>query len=96
MAEHPESLLYGPEWVHDLRDVYGDNLEANPVLDLQVQVERPDGPLAVKHRRRGIACRYDAIYAYPDSPPGTWGTSRTKLTPRVVTTPWCGPPLRWR
>lgn len=61
-----EPLLYGPDRVHDLRDVYRDHLEANPALARQVRVERPDGPLAITHRRGGIDCRYDAIYASPE------------------------------
>jgi endonuclease/exonuclease/phosphatase family metal-dependent hydrolase len=28
--------------------------------------ERPDGPLAVTHRRRGADCRYHAIYVSPE------------------------------
>lgn len=61
-----EPLLYGPERVHDLRDVYRVHLEANPDLAARVRAERPDGPLAVTHRRRGVECRYDAIYASPE------------------------------
>jgi hypothetical protein len=31
-----------------------------------VLAERPKGPLAVTHIRRGIECRYDAIYVSPE------------------------------
>lgn len=61
-----EPLLYGPDRVHDLRDVYRDYLDANPGLAARIRGDRPDGPLAVTHRRRGVDCRYDAIYASPD------------------------------
>lgn len=61
-----EPLLYGAERVHDLRDAYRAHLQANPELADRVRVSRPDGPLAVTHQRRGVACRYDAIYASPE------------------------------
>ena len=61
-----EPLLYGPDRVHDLRDVYHDHLTANPELAARVRREYPEGPTAVTHRRRGIACRYDAVYASPE------------------------------
>lgn len=61
-----EPLLYGPDRVHDLRDVYRDHLAANPELADRVRQEYPEGPLAVTHLRRGIPCRYDAVYASPE------------------------------
>lgn len=61
-----EPLLYGPDRVHDLRDVNREYLATYPELAVQVQKARPDGPLAVTHRRRGTECRYDAIYASPE------------------------------
>lgn len=61
-----EPLLYGPDRVHDLRDVYRDHLANNPDLAAHLRQTHPDGPLAVTHRRRGTDCRYDAIYASPE------------------------------
>ena len=61
-----ELLLYGPDRVHDLRDVYRDHLAANPDLAARLRRARPDGPTAVTHQRRGIECRYDAVYASPE------------------------------
>lgn len=61
-----EPLLYGVERVHDLRDVYRDHLAARPHLAAQVREKYPNGPLAVTHRRRGVECRYDAVYASPE------------------------------
>lgn len=61
-----EPLLYGPDRVHDLRDVYRDHLQARPDLTAQIQQERPTGPLAVTYRRAGVDCRYDAVYASPE------------------------------
>jgi hypothetical protein len=61
-----EPLLYGPQRVHDLSDVYRDHLQANPAEAAQVRAERPHGPLAVTYRRGKTDCRYDAIYASPE------------------------------
>ena len=61
-----EPLLYGPDRVHDLRDVYRDHLAHNPDLAAHLRQTHPDGPLEVTHRRRGTDCRYDAIYASPE------------------------------
>lgn len=61
-----EALLYGVHRVHDLRDTYREYLAGHPELAAQLRAKRPDGPLAVTHTRRGIECRYDAIYASPD------------------------------
>jgi hypothetical protein len=61
-----EPLLYGPDRVHDLGDVYRTYLSTYPERAAQVRQERPYGPLAVTHRRRGVDCRYDAIYASPE------------------------------
>lgn len=61
-----EPLLYGVDRVHDLRDVYRDHLQGQSELAQEVRNARPDGPLAVTHLRRKIACRYDAIYASPE------------------------------
>lgn len=61
-----EPTLYGPDRVHDLRDVYRDLLDQRPDLAAQAREAAPDGPLAVTHRRQGIDCRYDAIYASPE------------------------------
>jgi hypothetical protein len=58
-------LLYGPERVHDLRDAWRDALDRDPERMRSVLAERPRGPLAVTHMRRGIDCRYDAIYVSP-------------------------------
>lgn len=61
-----EPLLYGVDRVHDLRDTYREYLATYPELAAHIRAERPDGPLAVTHTRRGIECRYDAIYASPE------------------------------
>lgn len=61
-----EPLLYGTDRVHDLRDVYRDHLERHPAERAAALAERPEGPLAVTHERRGVACRYDAVYASPE------------------------------
>lgn len=61
-----EPLLYGPARSHDLRDVFRDNLKHHPEQARQVLVSHPNGPLAMTHVRRGIPCRYDAIYASPE------------------------------
>jgi hypothetical protein len=61
-----EPLLYGAERAHDLRDVWRDVLDHDPELLAGVLAERPRGPLAVTHVRRGIECRYDAIYVSPE------------------------------
>jgi hypothetical protein len=61
-----EPLLYGPERVHDLRDAWRDVLDRDPQRMASVLAERPEGPLAVTHVRRGIECRYDAIYVSPE------------------------------
>lgn len=61
-----EPLLYGADRVHDLQDVYRDLLESRAELAARVRDAHPDGPLAVTHSRRGIPCRYDAIYASPE------------------------------
>jgi len=44
----------------------GAHLGANPALARQVQVKRPDGPLAVTHRRRG--CSWAAPQVTPGPP----------------------------
>lgn len=61
-----EPLLYGVDRVHDLRDTYREYLAGHRELAAQLRAERPDGPLAVTHTRRGVECRYDAIYASPE------------------------------
>ena len=61
-----EPLLYGAGRVHDLRDVWRDLLDHDPEMLSAVLAERPAGPLAVTHLRRGIECRYDAIYVSPE------------------------------
>jgi len=61
-----EPLLYGPEREHDLSDAFRTHLDQNPDLASQLRLECPDGPLHVTHARRGIPCRYDAIYASPE------------------------------
>ena len=61
-----EPLLYGQDRVHDLSDVYRTYLASDTERAMQVREEKPDGPLAVTHRRRGVDCRYDAIYASPE------------------------------
>jgi hypothetical protein len=61
-----EPLLYGPGRVHDLRDTWRDVLNRDPERLASVLGERPEGPLAVTHIRRGIECRYDAIYVSPE------------------------------
>lgn len=61
-----EPLLYGPERVHDLRDVYRDHLDQTPANAQRIRQGRPDGPMAVTYLRAGIPCRYDAIYASPE------------------------------
>jgi hypothetical protein len=61
-----EPLLYGPGRVHDLRDAWRDILERDPLMLEAILAERPNGPLAITHVRRGIECRYDAIYVSPE------------------------------
>jgi hypothetical protein len=61
-----EPLLYGPGRVHDLRDAWRDVLDREPERLRTILAERPDGPLAVTHVRRGTECRYDAIYISPE------------------------------
>jgi hypothetical protein len=61
-----EPLLYGPERTHDLRHAWRDVLQRHPERMEAVLAERPNGPLAVTHIRRGIECRYDAIYVSPE------------------------------
>jgi hypothetical protein len=61
-----EPLLYGPGRIHDLRDAWRDVLDRDPARMASVLDERPDGPLAVTHIRRGVECRYDAIYVPPE------------------------------
>lgn len=61
-----EPLLYGPDRVHDLRDVYRDYLETTPDLKPSIRKERSEGPLAVTYRRGTTNSRYDAIYASPE------------------------------
>jgi len=63
--EH-EPTLYGPDRPHDLRDAFREQVDRDPELKDAIAAERPDGPLAVTHRRRGTDCRYDAIYASPE------------------------------
>lgn len=61
-----EPLLYGPDRVHDLRDVYRDHLDRDPDELARSLAARPDGPLMVTHERKGVPCRYDAVYATPE------------------------------
>ena len=61
-----EPLLYGPDRAHDLRDAFRELMDRDPDRRDALAAERPDGPLAVTHRRRGIDCRYDAIYVSPE------------------------------
>ena len=61
-----EPLLYGPNRVHDLRDAFRDLVDRDPQLREAIMTDRPDGPLAVTHRRRGTDCRYDAVYVSPE------------------------------
>jgi hypothetical protein len=65
-----EAVLLGAQRDHDLRDVYREHAEADPELWARIARERPDGPLAVSHRRgqgdRRVDCRYDAILASPE------------------------------
>jgi len=51
---------------HDLRDIFRELVERDSSLRTEISTARPDGPLAVTHRRRGTDCRYDAIYASPE------------------------------
>lgn len=61
-----EPLLYGPDRVHDLRDGYRELVARDRDLQQAIASERPEGPLAVTHRRRATDCRYDAIYVSPE------------------------------
>ena len=61
-----EPLLYGPDRVHDLRDAFRDLVDRDPKLREAIVADRPDGPLAVTHRRNGTDCRYDAVYVSPE------------------------------
>lgn len=61
-----EPLMYGPDRVHDLRDVYRDHLTRDLGAAERVRRDFPDGPLAVTHVRGGVPCRYDAVYASPE------------------------------
>jgi hypothetical protein len=61
-----EPLLYGPDRVHDLRDAWRDVLDRDSDHMAALMTERPEGPLAVTHLRRGIECRYDALYVSPE------------------------------
>jgi hypothetical protein len=61
-----EPLLYGPDRAHDLRDAFRDHIDRDPQLQDAIATQRPEGPLAITHRRRGINCRYDAIYVSPE------------------------------
>ena len=61
-----ETVLYGPDRAHDLRDLFREQVDRDPDLRREIAAARPDGPLAVTHSRRGADCRYDAIYASPE------------------------------
>lgn len=61
-----EPVLYGPDRAHDLRDIFREQVERDPDLHRRIVAARPEGPLAVTHRRRTTDCRYDAIYASPE------------------------------
>jgi hypothetical protein len=65
-----EPLVLGPAGArkHDLSDAYRLWLAANPDALAAIETERPDGPLAVTHRRgtKNIPCRYDQIWVSPE------------------------------
>ncbi len=65
-----EPLVLGPpgERRHDLSDAFRLWLSANPDALARISRERPDGPLAVTHRRgaKNIPCRYDQVWVSPE------------------------------
>ena len=73
-----EPLLYGPGRVHDLRDAWRDVLDRDPELLKAILAERPEGPLAVTHVRRGIECRTTRSTSHPNSRCSRSNTSGTR------------------
>lgn len=62
-----EPLLFGQDAPHSCRDVFHRWLKSRPHELARITSARPDGPLAVTHRRgpTRVPSRYDAIYASP-------------------------------
>ncbi|MBK5096611.1 MAG: endonuclease/exonuclease/phosphatase family protein [Gemmatimonadetes bacterium] len=65
-----EPLVLGPrsERQHDLEDAYRLWLVNCPAERAAIEADRPDGPLAVTHRRgkANVPCRYDQIWVSPE------------------------------
>ena len=65
-----EPLVLGPPAArrHDLSDAYRLWLEDNPATVAAIEAGRPEGPLAVTHRRgaKNIPCRYDQVWVSPE------------------------------
>ena len=65
-----EPRVLGPPGArrHDLSDAFRLWLSANPDALARISSKRPDGPLAVTHRRgaTNIPCRYDQVWLSPE------------------------------
>ncbi|MDX1620324.1 MAG: hypothetical protein R3320_05000 [Nitriliruptorales bacterium] len=65
-----EAVLLGVDRAHDLRDSFRGWLEQDESRMEAVVAERPEGPLALSHRRgrgkRSNPCRYDYVLASPE------------------------------
>lgn len=59
-----EPLLLGERPLHPLRDALRSWLATHPSEAMQVCADRPQGPLAISHKRgrTNVPCRYDCIY----------------------------------
>lgn len=70
-----ESILFGLNAAHDMKDAYRIYLEEHPSILEDIVAENPDGPLAISYRRgvKKAPCRYDAIYVSPE-----WKTERVQ------------------